>query len=314
MGTQNRAWPRCRVLPLPDYQIAFQVDGQERLRWHFGAQYPRPFFYPLLGPSGESLTRMGHPGAPNHDHHRSIWLGHQRVMGVDFWSDTSPAKIRQTNWLAYEDGDEAVSAVELGWYDGHDPQPLLVQRLITSVRAGPEPGETLVELESEFRPRAEQFEFGQTNYGFLAVRVAKHLSAVFGSGQLRDSEGRVGEAAIFANNARWIDYSGYAPLSGGTLEEEGVSFFDHPSNPNYPTTWHVRDDGWMGAAVCLRGGLLCGRLQPLRLRYLLWAHRGPCSPVQADKLAEWFSQLPGWSIERSTIPHRTWQLKRTPVP
>jgi len=63
---------RCEVIPQPDHQVAFQVDGVERARWHFGPSYPRPFFYPFPGPSGATLTRMGHPGAPNHDHHRSI--------------------------------------------------------------------------------------------------------------------------------------------------------------------------------------------------------------------------------------------------
>ena len=43
--------PRCTLLPLPDHQVAFLVDGAERLRWHFGPQYPRPFFYPLVGPA-----------------------------------------------------------------------------------------------------------------------------------------------------------------------------------------------------------------------------------------------------------------------
>ena len=59
-----------------------------------------------LGPaSGESLTRMGHPGAPDHDHHRSIWFAHEKVSGVNFWTDLTTAKIRQKQWLAYEDGD-----------------------------------------------------------------------------------------------------------------------------------------------------------------------------------------------------------------
>src|SRR5262245_55710815 len=122
---------RCQILPLPDFQVSFVVEGRQRLRWHFGPNYPRPFFYPLIGATGASLTRMGHPGAPNHDHHRSIWFGHAKVVGVDFWSDNSPARIRQRQWLCYEDGDEeAVMAVQLDWLDGHDPQPLMTQELV----------------------------------------------------------------------------------------------------------------------------------------------------------------------------------------
>ena len=61
---------------MPDNQVSLQIDGEERTRWHFDAKYPRPFFYPLIGPSGDTLTRMGHPGAQNHDHHRSVWWAH----------------------------------------------------------------------------------------------------------------------------------------------------------------------------------------------------------------------------------------------
>ena len=98
------ALPRCQIVPLPDHQAAFQIDGAERVRWHFGPQYPRPFFFPLLGPSRQPLTRMGHPGAPDHDHHRSIWFAHYKVLGIDFWSDRTTARIEQKHWLAYEDG------------------------------------------------------------------------------------------------------------------------------------------------------------------------------------------------------------------
>lgn len=246
-------FPRCRVVPLDGHQAAFEIGGTERLRWHFGPQYPRPFFYPLLGPSGTPLTRMGHPGAPNHDHHRSIWFAHHKVLGIDFWSDGGEARIRQKHWLVYEDGDdEAVMAVALGWYDGHDPRELLEQEVIAAVRPGPD-GETFLELQSTFRPRGESLEFGQTNFGFLAVRVAKIISEHFGGGRLTNSEGQTGEPAIFGQRAKWMDYSG--PVPGGDADGngivEGVTYFDHPSSPTHPSHWHVREDGWMGASLCM---------------------------------------------------------------
>ena len=61
---------RCEVLPEAGHQVSFRIDGREVLRWHEGRDYPRPYFFPVIGPSGTSLTRMGHPGAPNHDHHQ----------------------------------------------------------------------------------------------------------------------------------------------------------------------------------------------------------------------------------------------------
>ncbi len=132
--------PRCQVVPLAGQQFAFAVDGHERLRWHASGDAPRPFFFPLIGPSGLPLTRMGHPGAPNHDHHRSIWFAHHKVLGIDFWSDNSKAVIRQEQWLALEDGDrDARMAAQLKWYDGHDPAPLVQQQVVFVVSKSDKP-------------------------------------------------------------------------------------------------------------------------------------------------------------------------------
>jgi Methane oxygenase PmoA len=298
-------FPRCQVVPLPEHQASFQVDGAERLRWHFGPSYPRPFFYPLLGPSGSSLTRMGHPGAPDHDHHRSIWFAHAKVLGIDFWGDRTPARIRQKSWLCYQDGDEAAVAVLLGWYDGHDPKELLEQELVAAMRPGPE-GETFLELQSTFRPRAEALEFGQTNFGFLAVRVAKGLSAYFGAGVITNSEGATGEPAIFGKPARWMDYSGPVP-KGST---EGITYFDHPTNPGHPVHWHVREDGWMGASVCLNGPVTTTHKQPLTLRYLLHAHRGSADAGRANQIAREFAATERYQVEKAKVKHTQYTISR----
>jgi hypothetical protein len=300
------ALPRCEVIPLPDQQAAFPIDGQERLRWHFGLSYPRPFFYPLRGPSGSSLTRMGHPGAPNHDHHQSIWFAHSKVLGIDFWSNSGPARIRQQHWLAYQDGDqEAIMAVTLGWYDGHDPRELLRQELIAIVRPG-EGGETFLELQATFHPQAESLEFGQTNFGFLAVRVAKGLAEHFGGGRLTNSEGAVGEQAIFGRTARWMDYSGsVAAVREGRRGAvvEGITFFDHAANPRYPTPWHVREDGWMGAALCLREPIVTTRTRPLVLRYLLHTHAEAVDKARADEISRQFHLRKEYVVRKSAEKH-----------
>lgn len=323
------ALPRCHIIPEADHQASFIVDGGERLRWHFGPNYPRPFFYPLVGPSGAVLTRMGHPGAPNHDHHRSIWFAHEKVLGINFWSDNTPARIRQKQWLAYQDGDhEAVMAVLLGWYDGHDPKELLTQELVAAVRPG-DNGETLVELQSTFTPAAESLELGRTNFGFLAVRVAKSISAFFGGGELRNSEGAVGEREIFGKPARWMDYSGpvragavpRTDLASGRREPadnepgqqtvvEGITYFDHADNPGYPARWHVREDGWMGASFNLAGPYVIRRDKPLVLRYLLHAHAGVADANRADEIAKDFNRRSAFELNRRTGDHVQYEVRR----
>jgi Family of unknown function (DUF6807) len=323
--------PRCQVVPQDSHQASFTVDGVERLRWHFAAEYPRPFFYPLVGPSGAVLTRMGHPGAPDHDHHRSIWFAHEKVLGINFWTDNTPARVRQKQWLAYQDSDEeAVMAVLLGWYDGHDPRELLVQELVAGVR--PLDGDqTLVELQSKFTPVAEMLELGQTNFGFLAARMAKSIAAYFGGGQLRNSEGSVGEPDIFGKQARWMDYSG--PVRAGVSTRgnegsgfgvqgsakirhrdrevvEGITYFDHASNPGYPARWHVREDGWMGASFNRDGTYIIRRDKPLVLRYMLHAHAGAVDAKRADELANEFNRRPAFQVRRLTGGHVQYEVSR----
>ncbi|MCB1091652.1 MAG: PmoA family protein [Verrucomicrobiae bacterium] len=305
---------RCEILPLPEHQVAFQVDGKEALRWHFGPEYPRPFFFPLPGPSGESLTRMGHPGAQNHDHHRSVWFAHQNVNGADFWSDNTKATVRQKFWYAYRDGkEESVMAVLLGWYDGEGKE-LMEQDLVAALIPG-DGGANQIEIQSTFRPPAngEQVELGKTNFGFLAVRVAKTLSVHFGGGVITNSEGAVGEEAIFGKPARWMDYSGPVVTGEGDSRHpvtEGITYYDHPANPRYPTRWHVRSDGWMGASFCLEEGHTIKASHPLILRYLLETHSGGADSGRSEATAAAFQARKPFLIQKSERPHRQYDVWR----
>ena len=305
---------RCELLPLPGHQVSFQIDGLEKTRWHFGGQYPRPFFYPFNGPSGTSLTRMGHPGAQNHDHHRSVWFAHHDVGGVDFWSDQTEGRVRQKFWYCYRDGhDEAVMASVTGWYDergGELMEQDLVAALIPLANE-----EFALEIQITMRPPANvtSVELGQTNFGFLAVRVAKTLSVHFGAGTLTSSEGQQGEASIFGKPARWMDYSG--PVTAGHGRDrktvtEGITYFDHPKNPRYPTHWHVREDGWMGASFSMHQGCTIMAGSPLTLRYLLHSHGGTYDHTKAQSVHQAFAKRPGFQIGKSTRPHQQYEVHR----
>jgi len=303
--------PRYRVIPEPNHTVSFECDGVERLKWHFGAEYQRPFFYPLLGPSGATLTRIGHPGAPNHDHHRSIWFAHHDVTGVDFWSNTSPARIEQASWLAYDDSDEhAAMAVQLKWVDGHDPAPLLQQELIAVLKVN-EKNESLLELQSTFKPTSSVLELGKTNFGFLAVRVARDVSAYFGGGTITSSDGSVDERNIFGKAFDWVDYSGNVRGSDGKQITEGVTYFDHPDNVNHPSKWHVREDGWMGASVCYDAPLLLKKEKPLTLRYQLHAHGGALDRASAKTIADDFANSAGWSVAKAGVKHTQYKIVKS---
>lgn len=298
---------RCELLPLADHQVDIQIDGVPRTRWHYDAKYPRPFFYPLLGPSGSSLTRMGHPGAADHDHHRSVWFAHNDVEGFTFWADGKGTSIRQKNWYAYQDGkDEAVMSSTCGWYDPEGNE-LMQHDLVAALIPG-SGGQYVLELQAEFRPGEDRdaVQLGKTNFGFLAVRVAKTISTRFGGGQLTNSEGAQGEPDIFGKPARWVDYSGPVPVGSGpdrTTQIEGITYFDHPENPRYPTHWHVRADGWMGASFGMHEPLEITNDKPLRLRYLLSVHAGAYDQQASAAMHAAFALRKGFEIVKGSRGH-----------
>ena len=67
--------------------------------------------------------------------------------------------------------------------------------------------------------------------------------------------------------------SGPVRAADGKPVVEGVTYFDHPANPGFPSKWHVRSDGWMGASPCRDGDLVIRRNEPLVVRYLLVPYR-----------------------------------------
>lgn len=304
--------PRCEAVPMAEHQVSFRIDGEEVTRWRFGPQYPRPFFYPVLTPSGAEMTRMGHPGAPNHDHHRSVWFASHDVGGEDFWSENGGTRIRQREWFSYVDGaEEAVMSAALDW-EGADGRVLLTQELVVAV--APMNDGWGLEVQSTFRPAGDSgVSLGKTNFGILAVRVSKSLSHHFGAGQLTDSAGRVGEPSIFGRRARWMDYSGRVPVGVGAdreLRDAGLTLFDHPENPRYPTRWHVRSDGWMGASFCYDEGWELTQERPLRLRYLLYVRDGALEVDRLEAVAREFRGRPGFDVRRSSKPHLAFETVR----
>ncbi len=94
------------------------------------------------------------------------------------------------------------------------------------------------------------------------------------------------EAGCFRKPARWVDYSG--PITREAIE--GITLMDHPMNLNHPVPFHVRDDGWMGAALTFSGAHRIEPGSPLRLRYGLYVHRGQPEPAAINREWEAFAK------------------------
>jgi hypothetical protein len=280
--------PRLQVVPQAYEQASFQRDGAEITRYHFGPGLNRPFLFPVIGPSGRSLTRMGHPHDPQgHSHHNSVWMSHFDVGDVDFWGDRRLGVIRHKRIISYEDeGERSSITAENEWVDKDGKVLLNETRRVSVVLL--EGKEWLLVIDSALSARDKPVTLGKTPFGLLGVRMAKTIGVHDGGGRIRNSEGGVNEKEILWKRARWVDYSG--AIENGRIE--GITLFDHPGNPNHPSYFHVRNDGWMGASLTFDGPREITPDQPLRVRYELYVHSEMKAPAQIEEQWRRFAQMP----------------------
>jgi hypothetical protein len=282
-------FPRMQLIPEPGGQLHVEEDGRLVTAYRHDTGEPKPYLFPLIGPSGAGLTRLGHPHDPGetHGHHRSAWVGFRGVNGENFWEERSGGSLRHRRFERMEDGPACARFVsEIDWISRAGSALLQEQRDVTIYASGAGPGPNggapsarLMDFVLRFRGADGAVSLDKTSFGFLAVRVAKSMGVFDGGGVIRNSEGGINEPGVFWKPARWCDYSG--PVN--TDRWNGIAFLDHPSNPRHPTPWHVRPDGWMGAAPATHSGMRIPAGEWLKLRYRWYLHLGdaPSANVEA---------------------------------
>lgn len=280
-------FPRVQLIPQPYDQVSFQVDGREWLRYHYGPATPKPYFFPVLGPSGREVTRISHPHDPHgHGHHLSLWIAHHDLDGQSFWQPyQTKNRIVHERMVKLEDGRTGTLAIRSRWLA--DTRPVLLDERVWTFTplydsmAGRPFGEYFLDLQLTLTPVNERAVIGKTPFGFVAVRVAKTMGVHDGEGRITNSAGQRNEGQVHWQRAQWCDYSGHV-VPG--REVNGLTLMDHPSNPNHPTTFHVRDDGWMGAAFTYAEPYELTKANPLTLRYRFWVYSKWCDPAATATL------------------------------
>ena len=274
-------WPLLGTLDITD-------NGSRVTTYHVGPAWDRraadepvirrPFFYPVNGPQGISLTELGKPHDPTgrHRHHYSLWIAHNNVGGHNFWAEQGGIIAhRQIELL--EDGPVFCRlAVRTVWRDG-PTECLDERRSLTVFQAGE--GFRCMDLDLQFSPAGKQaVELGRTSFGFLAVRVAQSMTPFDGGGEILNANGQRNEQNAHLQHAAWLDQSG--PITSEAWA--GIAMLDHPRNVNHPTGWHCRNDGWAGASFNLDGPYRIEIGKPLHLRYRLVLHAGTAEEAKIE--------------------------------
>jgi hypothetical protein len=255
--------PGVQLQELPDGQLSVTIGGEQFSTYHFGSDVVKPYFHPLIGPTGKPVTRLwpmeikdGEPQPGDrarhpydHPHHKGFYISHGDVNGADHWSESpNHATMRHAGFSRLVSGPVYGSFDEtVEWLDRGGERVLMTEtRRMTFFNLGAD--ERLFEVSLRFSASSGQVTFGDTKEGgLIAVRVASSMDgpsrdAPDNPGKMVNSYGGVGEDECWGKRAMWCDYVG--PVEGETV---GICMMDHPTNPRYPTHWHVRNYGLMGA-------------------------------------------------------------------
>ncbi len=254
----------------------------------YGAALARPYLHPLVGPGDRRVTRdatiaPGQEDAFDHPHHRSVWVAHGDVNGVDNWSEApGHGRTVHRDFAQREAGPVYALVDAAGCWVGPSGEPLLDERRRITVYQPSADGRVLLDVDLTFTASYGPVRFADTKEaGLLAVRVAPSMQGDRG-GVIANAYGALTEAETWGRPAPWCDYSG--PAVAGDAAVGGVAVLDHPGNPRHPTHWHVRDYGLMAANpfglsdyygdLTYDGSLEVGRGRVLAMRYRMVVHAG----------------------------------------
>jgi hypothetical protein len=128
------------------------------------------------------------------------------------------------------------------------------------------------------------------------VRLNNQIAAdsVITTGAGVSEKGAAAEKLAWGKPAPWCDESG--KIAG---KDYGVAILDHPSNPRYPSTWHVRAYGLMTANIFGlhdfdksnakdAGNLTIEPAKPVTFKYRVVVHTGDAKSADLEtKFKEW---------------------------
>ena len=228
-----------------DKRLRIEINGELFTEYRYD-EPQRPFFYPVIGPTGAAVNRHwpigdGPHEAHDHVHHKSLWYTHGNVNGEDFWAD-GKGKIVHDKFLEVSSGPKVgVIKSQNKWLDRDGK--LVCNDTRTHRFYNRPDGEKMMDFEITIHASNGKVVMGDTKEGSMAIRLTPtmRVEGEVGKGHIVNSNGQR-DKPCWGKKAEWVDY--YGPVDGKTV---GVAIFDHPDNPRHPTWWHVRTYGLFAA-------------------------------------------------------------------
>lgn len=208
----------------------------------------KPYLYPVYGPDSQLMVRnfpMKDLKDEEHDHphQKAFWFTHGAVNGVDYWTEgEQKGRIVHQNFSKIKcSGNTGIIASHNYWIK---PDRKTVQlKDERAIRFFGTEQKRYLDFYVRLTAIAADAVLGDTKEGTFGIRLAETMRVKGGlnKGHIINADG-LKDNETWGKRSFWVDY--YGPVNDQIM---GLTIFDHPQNPRYPTWWHVRDYGLFAA-------------------------------------------------------------------
>jgi hypothetical protein len=262
--------------PFTTYRFVEQSDDPD---------YHRPYFFPVLAADGTAYTsdrarETAGQAKREHPWHRSVWVGHGDLNGLDHWSHRENDKKLQRH-VKFDSISDNGFVEELAWEGKEEGKPVLSE--IRTVKfIAYDDGARAIDVTSKFTAASGEVVFkvkplnvSGVEAGWLSARINEQIPQGK-QGKITSSSGATDEKSARTLPANWCDYSG--PIDGHIY---GIAELDDPKNPGHPTPFHVRQFGLLTHLGTLNWTLKDGDSQSFHHRLLF--HAGDAANAKLDE-------------------------------
>jgi hypothetical protein len=248
------------------------------------------YIHPLYNLNGDTLTEEF---PPDHPYHRGIfWAWHQlyegnRRLGDGWFTDSISLEVVK---ITRQKGDDiAQLRLEVLWHSSvdKDRKPFINERTTITVHRL-ESGIRKIDFDITLIAMVKGLQLGgsadQKGYGGFCVRMRLPDSLIFTS-----ENGPVTPRDLQIKAGPWMDFSGKFGIG---QEISGITILCHPSVPDYPEPWILRQKGSMQNIVFPRSGRIDLPVnKPVVLHYRLIIHNGDSKSLDIPQLQQEYSKI-----------------------
>jgi hypothetical protein len=246
------------------------------------------YLHPVYNLSGEIMTEEF---PPDHLNHRGIfWAWHQlyindQSIGDGWMSEEISQEVADLKPIIKEKAAQLNARVlwkSSLWEKG---KPFIEEETSIIVHKS-EDNLRKIDFEITLKPLTSGVQIGgaddEKGYGGFCVRLKMPESLTFAS-----EEGPVKAQNLQIRSGPWMDFSAIFGETGG---RSGLTILCHPSVPNYPAPWILRQIGSMQNIV-FPGRERINIDKPVVLRYRVIIHAGDDESLDIDRLQKEYDKL-----------------------